>query len=40
MAMRAAISVLSWLRGQTINQDDDNKNNISGDDISVSVEKG
>ncbi|KAK4575583.1 hypothetical protein RGQ29_026516 [Quercus rubra] len=27
-------------RGQTINQDDDNKNNISGDDISVSVEKG
>nr|POE64184.1 hypothetical protein CFP56_76102 [Quercus suber] len=27
-------------RGQTINQDDDNKNNISGDDISASVEKG
>nr|XP_023872004.1 uncharacterized protein LOC111984617 [Quercus suber] len=27
-------------RGQTINQDDDNKNNISGDDIRVSVEKG
>ncbi|KAL4618482.1 hypothetical protein ACB092_06G013800 [Castanea dentata] len=27
-------------RGQTINQDDDNKNNTSGDDISASVEKG
>ncbi|KAL4618472.1 hypothetical protein ACB092_06G013100 [Castanea dentata] len=27
-------------RDQTINQDDDNKNNISGDDISASVEKG
>nr|XP_023874665.1 disease resistance protein RPM1-like [Quercus suber] len=27
-------------RGQTINQDDDSKNNISGDDISTSVEKG
>nr|POE95025.1 hypothetical protein CFP56_27087 [Quercus suber] len=27
-------------RGQTINQDEDSKNNISGDDISASVEKG